>query len=88
MTDNVIVAQEKIHSIQRMKGKKGGMTIKVDLEKAYDRISWPFLKMVLEDMGFPVKWVSLIMSYVTTSSLSILWNLEKLPAFHPERGIR
>ena len=55
MTDNVIVAQEKIHSIKRMKGKKGGMAIKVDLEKAYDRIIWPFLKMVLEDLGFPDK---------------------------------
>lgn len=36
--DNVIIAQELIHSLSRKKGNTGYMAIKIDLEKAYDKI--------------------------------------------------
>ena len=36
--DNVIIAQELIHSIQRKKGRIGQFILKLDLEKAYDRL--------------------------------------------------
>lgn len=42
-SDNIIIAQEVIHSMRNMKKKKGFMAIKIDLEKAYDRINWHFL---------------------------------------------
>ena len=38
ISDNVIIAQEIIHSMQRKKGKMRFMAIKVDLEKAYDML--------------------------------------------------
>ena len=38
-SDNIIVAQEVIHSMRVMGGKKGYMAIKIDLEKAYDRVN-------------------------------------------------
>ncbi|XP_057513881.1 uncharacterized protein LOC130795689 [Actinidia eriantha] len=87
-SDNVIIAQEMIHTIKRLKGKRKGMVIKVDLEKAYDKVNWSFLEHVLKDIGFSRKWVSLIMSLTPSTSLSILWNEEGLPAFVPERGLR
>ncbi|KAA3479141.1 Retrovirus-related Pol polyprotein LINE-1 [Gossypium australe] len=37
--DNVIIAQEVIHSMRSRKAGKNWMAIKLDLEKAYDRIS-------------------------------------------------
>lgn len=37
-TDNIVIAQECLHSLHRKKGKKGFMVVKIDLEKAYDRI--------------------------------------------------
>lgn len=36
--DNIIIVQELIHSIGRFKGRKGYMAIKIDLEKAYDKM--------------------------------------------------
>ncbi|KAH9685635.1 putative ribonuclease H protein [Citrus sinensis] len=45
--ENVIVAQEIIHSMKNKGGKTGQMAIKVDLEKAYDRLSWDFIQETL-----------------------------------------
>ena len=36
--DNMIIAQELIHTMTLKKGKTGFMAIKIDLEKAYDRL--------------------------------------------------
>ena len=41
--DNAIVVQEIIHTISNKKGRVGYMAIKVDLEKAYDKIEWSFI---------------------------------------------
>ena len=38
--DNAIIVQELIHSISRKKGAVGYMAIKLDLEKAYDKLEW------------------------------------------------
>jgi len=37
-TDNVLIAQEFIHSFKKSKAKKGGMMLKIDLEKAYNKV--------------------------------------------------
>lgn len=36
--DNIIIVQEMIHSMRKIRSKKGFMAIKVDLEKAYDHL--------------------------------------------------
>lgn len=36
--NNIVIAQETIHSIKQKRGKMGCMAIKLDLEKAYDRL--------------------------------------------------
>lgn len=37
--DNIIIAQELIHTMDKLKRSRKFMVVKVDLEKAYDRIS-------------------------------------------------
>ena len=64
------------------------MVIKVDLEKAYDRLEWSFIKMVLEHFGFPEMLIKLIMCCVSTTTTSILFNGSKLDSFQPSREIR
>ena len=41
---NIVVVQEAVHSMRRKKGQKGLMLLKLDLEKAYDRVRWDFLE--------------------------------------------
>lgn len=41
--DNAIIVQEVIHTMSRKKGRCGFMAVKIDLEKAYDRLEWIFI---------------------------------------------
>ena len=50
---NVIIAQEPIYSLRKRRGKDGYMVVKIDLEKAYDRLEWSFIRMVLIHLRFP-----------------------------------
>ncbi|KAK2652504.1 hypothetical protein Ddye_012360 [Dipteronia dyeriana] len=44
ISDNAIVRFECMHALKRRKkGRKGVMTIKLDMSKAYDRIEWSFI---------------------------------------------
>ena len=51
--DNIIIAQELIHSIDKKKGRFGFMAVKIDLAKAYDRLEWSFIHKVLLAFHFP-----------------------------------
>jgi hypothetical protein len=57
------------------------------MNKAYDRISWPFLKAVLMTMGFSPKWITWITQCVQTVSFSILINGTPTKVFRPNRGL-
>ena len=70
------------------KGKRGTILFKIDLEKAYDRVDWGFLHATLLEFGFPLPLVNLIMACVTSSTLSLIWNGNTLPAFAPTSGLR
>ena len=72
------------------KKKKGGkhlIVIKIDLEKAYDRLNWAFIRDTLIEMGLPTLMVETIMLCILTCSMRILWNGEPTNDFHPSRGI-
>ncbi|KAG8386707.1 hypothetical protein BUALT_Bualt03G0177000 [Buddleja alternifolia] len=86
--DNILILQELAHSLANSKSKIGSMIIKLDLEKAYDNISWPFLKQTLDYFHFPSHTINLIMSCVEASELRILWNGEPLEPIHPRCGLR
>lgn len=38
ITDNIVIFQEVLHSMRNKQGKQAYMAIKIDLEKAYDRL--------------------------------------------------
>lgn len=86
--DNVVIAQELLHSLDTKKGKVGFMAIKVDLAKAYDRLEWSFVHHALNAFRLPQMLIDLIMSCISSTSISILFNGGKLNSFKPTSGIR
>ena len=86
--DNTIIAQEIIHTIGRKSGKVGNLVIKIDLEKACDKLEWSFIRDVPQAANFPSEMIQLIMSCVSSSTTSILVNGGALDPFLPSREIR
>ena len=64
------------------------MSIKIDLEKAYDWLEWSFIRDMLTLFKFPSHLINLIISYMSSSSISILFNGGALDPFLPSKGIR
>ena len=86
--DNILLAHEIINKFHNMRGKKSWVTLKLDMEKAYDRLEWDFLFQTLIVLGFHAKWVELIKECVTTVTYSVIVNDEVCGFFKPTRGIR
>lgn len=84
--DNMIIAQELIHTISLKKGKVGYMALKIDLEKAYDRLEWHFIRDILNPYKLPTQLVKLIMSCISSSSISVLLNGVSLTPLFLLRG--
>ena len=63
------------------------MLIKIDMEKAYDHLSWSFIRDTLEMLGLLNTWIRSIMNYEETTRMSVLWNGKKMDWFKPTRGI-
>ena len=86
--DNAIIVQELIHTVSRKRGGVGYLAIKVDLEKAYDKLEWSFIRETLVKANLPKELINLIMNCVSSTTTSVLFNRGLLEPFRPSRGIR
>lgn len=58
------------------------MVVKVDLEKAYDRINWSFIEDNLTDIDLPKDMVKIIMKCVTSPIMKLAQNGYLSTLFH------
>ncbi|MCH79377.1 putative non-LTR retroelement reverse transcriptase [Trifolium medium] len=86
--ENIVVAKEMLHSMNKTTGKMGYFAIKVDLSKAYDKLSWEFIWRVLTEVKLPDSVVNVIMHAVTSVETNVKWNGARAEYFRPQRGIR
>lgn len=85
---HIVVAHEMVHSMARMNDNKGFRSIKIDLKKACDTISWNFGENCLVYCKFPLTRIHIIHHCITSPSYKILWNGAKIESISPTRGIR
>lgn len=89
ISDNMMISFEVMHYLKRKTtGKTGSMALKLDLNKAYDRVEWKFLGDVLTKMGFSARWMQLIIKCVSTVRYEIVNSGRKMGPIIPTRGIR
>jgi hypothetical protein len=68
--------------------KKCGVVLKLDFEKAYDKVSWAFLLECLRIRGFNKIWCSWIKQTLFGGTVSVKINDEMGPYFQSAKGVR
>ncbi|KAL6202665.1 hypothetical protein ACLB2K_026371 [Fragaria x ananassa] len=87
--DNILVAPEAFHYLKlRKTGDRHELALKLDMNKAYDRVEWDILEMVLIKMGFGHGWVSLLRACVCSVSFAVTLDGKTGDYFSPSRGLR
>ncbi|GKV45963.1 hypothetical protein SLEP1_g52987 [Rubroshorea leprosula] len=86
LMDGVVIANEVIDEVK--KKKKEAFLLKIDFEKAYDKVSWSFLDFMLQRMGFSNMWRKWIMECLSSSMVSVLVNGSPTRQFSITRGLR
>jgi len=52
------------------------MVVKIDFEKAYGKVKWPFSVTSLANESFPPKWISWIKTFISGGSVAVNVNGE------------
>jgi hypothetical protein len=84
--DGVVVLHETIHELKRR--KQSGVILKLDFEKAYDKVNWEFLLQVLRMRGFPTVWCQWMEKVVSKGSVCVQVNGEQGGFFQTRKGLR
>ena len=72
-----------IRTLKSRWGRAGCVALKLDLEKAYDRLEWPFIQETLEYFQMPPTLITLIMNMISSTRFHILWNRTPLSEVVP-----
>lgn len=88
IVDNIVTAKEILHSVAHSRSIIGAFALKLDISKAFDKISWKFLSHRLRSFNIVGKTHELIMKCISTPSFSIVVNGQPEGYFVSERGLR
>ncbi|KAM1333385.1 hypothetical protein ACFX2F_009431 [Malus domestica] len=87
--DNIGIVHELLHFLKLRKTKrKFEMAIELDMHKAYDRVEWDFLEVVMEKMRFCTRWRNLVIGCVKSVDFAVILNRQPGRKFVPSMGIR
>lgn len=83
---DVSISQEGLHNIKTMRLKV--MILKINVYKAFDRVKWLYITLILTHPCFKNYFIKLTMCCITSTSFVVLINGAASNFFHAERGIR
>jgi hypothetical protein len=84
--EGVIILHETLHEL-RVK-KMQGVILKLDFEKAYDKVRWNFMIEVLRKKNFPEKWVEWMKQIIEGGKVGVNINGEAGGFFNTHKGLR
>jgi hypothetical protein len=84
--EGVVMLHETLHELKR--NKMNGVVLKLDFEKAYDKVNWRFLQQALRMKGFSQKWCGWIENTIKGGSVEVKVNDEVGHFFQTRKGLR
>lgn len=84
--DNFLLVRQVARSLHRRRAK--GVLLKLDISRAFDTLSWPFLFEVLRAKGFSDTWMSWIAILLSTASSRVVVNGHAGQKFSHAQGLR
>ena len=87
ISEDIMLAQEIIHGIKLPKEGRNAV-IKLDMIKAYDRVSWAYTCIVLRKMGFSEMFIDRVWRIMSNNWYSIVINGKRHGFFHSTRGLK
>ncbi|PWA65154.1 hypothetical protein CTI12_AA306500 [Artemisia annua] len=86
--DCMIVANEAFHYIRnKKKGDHKVMALKLDLNKAFDRVEWDFLIATLRKLGFGDAWCKWVLACISSYEMDLMINGDSIGTIKPSRVI-
>ena len=84
--EGVVMLHETIHELHRK--KQDGVILKLDFEKAYDKLKWPFIQQVLGMKRFSPIWFEWISKVMCRGSVALKVNDNISHYFQTRKGVR
>jgi hypothetical protein len=84
--EGVLSLHEILHDTKRK--KKDGIILKLNFEKAYDKVNWDFLFEVIKQRGFCGRWCNWVKAVVASGTLSVKTNNSMGSYFKSRKGVR
>jgi hypothetical protein len=81
-----MVLREAVHELHTK--KLNGVILKLDFEKAYDKVKWSFLHQTLRMKGFSHEWCDLINDFMSGGSVAMRVNDDTGHYFQTRKGLR
>ena len=79
--DGILLVNEVAHSLRTT--RKPGMMLKIDMAKAFDKLSWSFIRAMLNAYGFGEALIRWTMGLISTAFFSIMANGVPSDCFTP-----
>ena len=83
--EGVVTLYETIRELRRK--RQDGVILKLDFEKAYDKIKWPFIQQVLTMKGFSPTWCEWISKVMSRGSVAVKVNDNIGHYFQTRKGV-
>ncbi|KAL9690772.1 hypothetical protein QQ045_011182 [Rhodiola kirilowii] len=84
--ENIALAHDLSHDLNH-KTFGGNIIFKLDISKAYDRISWSFILRTFRSLGFSDRWCDMIYRCISNCMYSIKWDGQLYGFFRSTRGV-
>jgi mannosylglycoprotein endo-beta-mannosidase len=83
--DGMVILHEAVHELHTK--KLNGVILKLDFEKAYDKVKWSFLQQTLRMKGFSPNWHALINNFMFGGSVAMKVNDDMGHYFWTTKGL-